>query len=366
MPLIPSNPNFMKNLILSTILLLFSIIANAQDPTFSQFNFNKLYLNPAFAGHNGGTSINLNNHSHLVRVPGDYRASSASIDFQSPCNNLGIGFLAMNEREGVIPLSRSSFGVSAAYIFDNLIADKRGANNEVGLNFSLGFSLRYVNVDIDTDGAIFSSQLDHINGIISTTPNTQIMLTSKDYLDSDIGGVMVANFRNRHNLTTGVSISHLAMTNPDESLQNRGVRRPAKYTVYSGYYMPFKIANARFALSPHALFNKQNQLESLTIGTYLMGNVTSEGATGVYAGFFYQNTWFPSFQDANSLIINVGVNDIQPINSKAVFAFGYSMDIPNRGLNIGTSHEISIRVNFPDFYLMCPSGSGRVYECYSF
>jgi type IX secretion system PorP/SprF family membrane protein len=356
----------MKKIILLVLLCSFVKLLSAQDPTFSQFNFNKLYLNPAFAGHNGGTSINFNNHSHLVRVPGDYRATSASIDFQSPCNNFGLGFMGMNEKEGVIPLSSSSFGVSAAYIFDNLIKDKQGANNEVGLNFSLGFALRYVNVNIDTDGAIFSSQLDHINGIISNTPNTQIMLTSKDYLDSDIGGVGVANFRNGDNLTVGVSLSHLAMTNPDESLQNRGVRRPAKYTVYGGYYKPFKIAKARFALSPHVLFNKQNQLESLTIGTYLSGNVTSEGSTGVYLGFFYQNTWYPSFQDANSFIINIGVNDIQPIGSKAVFSFGYSTDIPNRGLNLGTSHEISIRINFPDFSIMCPSGSGRIYVCPSF
>lgn len=338
----------------------------AQDPIFSQFNFNKLYLNPAFAGHNGGLSISLNNHNHLLRVPGDYRTVSGSMDFQMPCNNIGLGIIAMNEKEGVIPLRRNSFGIVGSYIFDDLIKDKITKYDSRDINFSIGLALRYVNLSVDTDGAIYSSQLDHIHGIINTVPNTDIMLENKDYLDSDIGFVAVYNKDEGENYTLSFSVSHLRATNPDESLQNRGVRRPAKYTTYVGTYFPFKIAKQRFALSPHALFNKQGAFENLTIGTYLMGNVTTKGSSGVYFGGFYQNTWYPSFTDANSFIINVGINGIQPPGSPAVFAVGYSADIPNRGLNLGTSHEISIRIQFPNARPFCPSSAKDLFNCNKF
>ncbi|MFK7947118.1 MAG: PorP/SprF family type IX secretion system membrane protein [Saprospiraceae bacterium] len=361
----------MKTLLPFLFLLLLAKTITAQDPTFSQFNFNKLYLNPAFAGHNGGTSFNFNNHHHLVRVPGEYRVTSASMDTQSPCNNLGFGLMFMNEQEGVVPIQRNTFALSGAYIFDKVFKEYfKGLkfDNDKELAFSVGLALKYVQVAVNTDNAIFSSQLDNIRGIVGTAPITNAMLGNTDYVDSDIGFVGVYNQTGflLSNITFSFSINHLRATNPDESLQDLGVLRPTKYTSYAAFDFPFHIGKAHFNLSPHFLFNKQGTLENFIWGTYLMGNVTKQSSTGVYGGFFYENTWYPSLQDANSFIINVGINGIEFNNSPTTYSIGYSLDIPNRGLNLGTSHEVSIRVNLPGAAIFCPTGAQNLLNCNKF
>ena len=54
-------------------------------------------------------------------------------------------------------------------------------------NLFLGLTLKYASVGLDNmDNAIFSSQLDHVQGIIATSPLTTIPLNRKNYLDSDL------------------------------------------------------------------------------------------------------------------------------------------------------------------------------------
>ena len=55
---------------------------NAQDPKFSQFYANPIYLNPAFAGTNVCGRLHLNIRDQWPAIQGAYAAYSASYDQQ--------------------------------------------------------------------------------------------------------------------------------------------------------------------------------------------------------------------------------------------------------------------------------------------
>lgn len=352
----------------TTFLILFLFIStniNAQDPIFSQFNFNKLYLNPAFAGHNGGLSISMNNHNHLVDVPGDFRTYSVSADLQVPCNRLGIGIIGLNHLEGEVPLLTNSFGAMGSYI--RQINESNTRNTHA---ISLGGAFRYVQTRLDMSRAIFSSQLDHVDGVLNQAPNTTIANEMIDYLDFDFGAVYVLNKYNNSNHTISLSTSHWGdFTNPDESLQNRSVRRPFKLTAYYAWYKPYNLSRYKVGVSPHFLFERQNKLNHFLLGAYLFGNVYDKKfvGNGFYTGIFYQNTPYPNFQDANTFIMTIGLGGINiPNTNEGRLGFGYSIDIPNRGLKLGTSHEFSVRFHFQNANPFCPSSSQNLLNCNKF
>lgn len=352
----------MKTITITLFFTLILIQLSGQDPLFSQFNFNKLYLNPAFAGYNGGLFISGNNHNHLVDVPGEFRTISASADIQIPCNGLGIGIIGMNHKEGQVPLLTNSFGVMGSYI--NRINETNALNSH---HISVGLSLRYVQTRLDMSGAVFSSQLDNVNGLVSSSPNTVIAQEQVDYLDNDFGVVYNFSKYNRETHIISLSASHIGfLTNPDESIQNRSVRRPFKTSFYYSLYKPYRVNKYLFGYSPQFLFENQNRLNHFTLGSYFFGNVdnkTIEG-DGLYIGFFYRNSPYPNFRDANSLLMTIGLGGLNLSNNNGgKVSFGYSLDIPNRGLKLGTSHEFSIRFHFEKYSPFCPSSNSRFRIC---
>ncbi|MGB0862558.1 MAG: hypothetical protein ACPGXZ_06545, partial [Saprospiraceae bacterium] len=53
-------------------------------------------------------------------------------------------------------------------------------------------------------------------------------------------------------------------------------------------------------------------------------------------------------------------------NNGGKVSFAYSLDIPNRGLNLGTSHEFSVRFHFEKYTPFCKGSSKRLMDCNNF
>jgi hypothetical protein len=69
-------------LIISSVFVCLGI--NAQDPHFSQFYSNPLYLATSFAGSSLGSRVVLNYRDQWPSVPGTYITSSFSFDHYFP------------------------------------------------------------------------------------------------------------------------------------------------------------------------------------------------------------------------------------------------------------------------------------------
>jgi len=93
-----------------------------QDPHFSQFYANHLYLNPAFAGTNNCSRFSLNFRDQWPAIKGDFKTFSGSYDQYIQAIRSGIGVLFSGDIAGGGLLS--SYNASAIYNFRARVSSK--------------------------------------------------------------------------------------------------------------------------------------------------------------------------------------------------------------------------------------------------
>jgi type IX secretion system PorP/SprF family membrane protein len=103
------------------LFTIFSVIVYSccfgQDPTFSQFFSNRLYLNPAFAGASQCPKLTLNYRNQWPGIDNSFVTYAASYDQNIDEINGGIGVQLMSDRAGEGVLNTTSAAFMYAYQF---------------------------------------------------------------------------------------------------------------------------------------------------------------------------------------------------------------------------------------------------------
>ena len=71
------------------------------DPMFTQYMFNEMYINPAYAGSRESISATLLYRNQWVGVEGAPKTQTFSIHAPVKMKKIGVGIIARNERIGV-------------------------------------------------------------------------------------------------------------------------------------------------------------------------------------------------------------------------------------------------------------------------
>jgi type IX secretion system PorP/SprF family membrane protein len=102
------------------ILLLFVVICSyagqaQQDPQFTHYMYNTIYVNPAYAGSRDALTVGLINRNQWIGLDG--APNSQTLYAHTPLRNeaLNLGFSLVNDKIG--PIQQSSFNVDFAYRF---------------------------------------------------------------------------------------------------------------------------------------------------------------------------------------------------------------------------------------------------------
>src|SRR3974390_955108 len=103
----------MNKLLLSFILLLpffyFEETVLAQDPHFTQFYANPIYLNPAFAGSHRCPRVVFNYRNQWPNITGTFVTTSFSYDMRVEALSGGLGFHFLNDRAGIGTINTTRF-----------------------------------------------------------------------------------------------------------------------------------------------------------------------------------------------------------------------------------------------------------------
>jgi type IX secretion system PorP/SprF family membrane protein len=130
-----------------------------QTVQFSQYMFNGLVVNPAYAGYKEDWTLNLSSRLQWAGIDGAPRTNTISVDgVLNPDNkNMALGFLATNDRLG--PENNTSFYANYAY--------RLRLDDEDTKRLSFGFGAGLVQYRIDaskfnandpTDGSIIGNE----------------------------------------------------------------------------------------------------------------------------------------------------------------------------------------------------------------
>jgi len=134
----------MKQLFISLLLLTASTLFAQQDPMFSQYMFNKLAVNPGYAGSREILTADLLYRNQWVNIEGAPKTISASL--HSPLNNphLALGAHIYNDRLGAMsntsamatfayrilfPKGKLSFGIQAGVKSNGIVWNEINAQN---------------------------------------------------------------------------------------------------------------------------------------------------------------------------------------------------------------------------------------------
>ena len=289
--------------------------AKGQDPQFSQFYSNPLYLNPALAGTSLQSRLVSNYRNQWPKSGNTYVTYNLTYDKFVKSINGGVGINLYYDRElnGVVNSINSSFFYSY-----HVKANDR-------LFFTGALQLGFIYKEFNTSGLIFPGMIDPENGNITGIYPLPAEDGQKIFPDVSFG---LAG--QQDNIYFGFALHHL--TEPNQSIieGDQVGKLPMKMTVHVGaksreYHR--KLYSKAFTLSPNLIYQQQGSYKQINAGLYYNQDWLTIGA-------WYRNNLSVR---PDALIGMVGF-------STSAFQLGYSFDYSLSDISAYSygSHEVSL------------------------
>jgi type IX secretion system PorP/SprF family membrane protein len=307
-------------------LLLLSFIISTdsfgQDPTFSQFYANALYLSPSFAGATSQYRFGLNYRDQWPAVPGVFHTYSISFDKALTNFNSGIGVLATYDVAGSGNLSTTNIGLLYSYDFN--------INKDWHVRPGVNFKFYYLGLDIAK--LVFNSQITGSGTSPAITPPPFDNVADVDFATS----ALVYNERT----WAGITFDHLLK--PKTSFYGDEATVPVKINFYGGTQI-LKQTRLRQKfqdiLSVAINFQKQGKFYQSDLGLYYYKDP-------LIFGVWYRGIPFATSQAGDAIIGLVGIK-----TSQLHIGYSYDFTISNLIGSTGGAHEISLVYEFNNLSL---------------
>jgi len=312
-----------KRIIYLLVLSLITFVDSlGQDPTFSQFYANALYLSPSFAGATNEYRFALNYRNQWPAVPGVFNTYSISFDKALTNFNSGIGVLATYDVAGSGNLSTTNIGLIYSYDFN--------INKEWHIRPGVNFKFYYLGLDIGK--LVFNSQITGSGTTPSVTPPPFDNVADVDFATS----ALVYNDRT----WAGLTLDHLLK--PKTSFYGDESTVPMKLNIYGGAQILKKTrlrVKMQEVLSVAMNFQKQGKFYQTDVGLYYYKNP-------LIFGIWYRGIPLVTSQAGDAIIGLIGIKTEQ-------LHIGYSYDftISNLISSTGGAHEISLVYEFNNLSL---------------
>jgi type IX secretion system PorP/SprF family membrane protein len=311
----------MKKLLFGVFAFILSLNSFGQDPEFTQFYANPIYLNPAMAGTHGCPRLNLNYRNQWPSITGAFVTNSISYDQFVNVLQGGIAVMVTNDMAGKNTLNWSTINVAYSY------------HLQVSRKFTMLFGAQagWNQKFLDWNKLTFGDQIDPRRGFIYQTgdlPRGRLLESgwgTKGFFDLSAGFVGYSK-----NFYFGFAAKHL--NTPEESMilnPDGQSNLPMRFTGHMGANIEFG-QNSQYAnvtsLSPNIIYTYQDGFMQLNFGTYITYGAFTAGA------------WWRA---RDAFILSIGVD-------AGSFRVGYSYDITISPLTnaSGGSHELSMGFNF--------------------
>ena len=316
----------MRILKILTLLAVFSYSSDclAQDPEFTQFHANPIYLNPAMAGTHGCPRLNFNHRNQWPSLSGAFITNTVSYDQYIEGISGGIAISLMNDMAGKNTLNWNS--VNFAYSYHLAVTRK--------FSLLMGAQAGWNQKFLDWSKLSFGDQIDPHSGFIYQTgdlPRGRLNGNwgTRGFFDASAG---IVGFSEKFYF--GFAAKHL--NTPDQTLilSNPGPgedrdRLPMRFTGHMGAKIPLgggSKYSTQTSLSPNVIYTYQDEFMQLNIGML------------VKYGAFTAGAWW---REGDAFIILVGID-------AGTYKFGYSYDVTTSKLTnaSGGSHELSLTYDF--------------------
>lgn len=205
------------------LLTLISLKGWSQDPQFSQFYANPLYLNPALAGGALAPRATINYRNQWPSLSANFVTTTFGADVFLPNYNSGLGVLVTMDSQGLGNLKSTEAALQYSY--------QVGINEVTSLR--LGIQGGFASRTLDYFGLTFGDQYD--NGGLTGQPSSDPFAKGGPnvmYADFSAGAMLYSDW-----YWAGVSAHHL--NRPNQAFSNTEARLPVKASLQAGLRIPF-------------------------------------------------------------------------------------------------------------------------------
>lgn len=291
-----------KSLFLAVLLVSSLGVFAQQDPYYTQYMFNRLSLNPAYAGSQEGMEATLLHHQQWVGYPENAGPSTQVLGINAPFGRHGLGVNFVNDKLGF----EKSVNLMLSYNFKfNL-----GTGHTLAVGPGVGFLQKSIDGSKLTPEQAFDLKIPTSN-VSSIKPDFSL-------------GAYYQN-ENLNKLYVGVSALHLS----EEDFNYEGTQGMIAYTGARHYYlmagMSFDLG-ANLALRPNLLLKNDGATTQFDINADLLVNERFRG------GFSYRS------DDAMSVLLGAYI--------VPAFHVGYSYDFTLTDIRTVSSGTHEIVLNY--------------------
>lgn len=351
-------------------------VGSAQDPAFSQYKYNKLYYNAAYAGYNEEHHLALAYRNLWPNVPGmpvagplaNYQVSADFfMRYGQPARAKmaftgALGGFCNQNFEGAASLMTSAFGITYAQHFP--IIQRVGELPQLFLSVGLK---GYVNqVRINWDKLVYSDQLDVNYGITSSSAASRTGIGQKWGGDMDLGVLLSNYWKGEDNWYNefGFATAHLIESSVALSGKQLMVKTPLKLT--GSYRTKIALVRKQLFTGITLLYEQQGKFSEFNSGLdFYIRMSKSRSGTPLVLSIAHRISLLQlndKRQNTKAFIAGFGIEGKLKSLQNATYYIGFAADIPYSGLSVKSlgAYEISLGLNFTK-----RSSQNRT-DCFSF
>lgn len=299
--------------------------AKGQDPQFSQFYSNYLYLAPSFSGLTEMNRMAFNYRNQWPEIKKGYQTFSASFDKYLEKFHSGVGVLLLQDVAGTGNLRTTNIGIQYSFDFKATPA----------LHLRPGLHFNYTQRKIDFDRLLWNDQIS-ATGNASTTAEPVAMEKSAD-IDFSFS---VMGYTDRFWFGTGVD--HLLRPTQSFYFYDDETGNPARVPVKYSFFGGVKFIKNEHLLRPIPtsiqiafLYRQQDKFRQLDAGVYWYRSPLVLGCW--YRGIpFYKEVFN---RDAFTLLAGFKAGHVS-------IGYSYDFSISKLITSTGGSHEVSVSYTF--------------------
>lgn len=296
----------------------------AQEPQFSQFYANTLFLNPAFAGNTEVGRFGMSYRNQWPSIPGGFVSYTAAYDHNWYNANSGLGIMLAHDKAGSGGLRYTSVNGIYAY----------AARLTRTITLRSGVRVAGVFRGFDRSKLVFADQIARDGAPVTLESDLQENIR---YLDFS-GGMVLAH---REHFWIGTAFDHL--NRPNQGFASTEARLPMKFSLHGG--VNFRLTQDQkdrpgAKLTFATQYKAQQDWDQLDIGGYWYNSPITLGLW--YRGLPGFKSYRAGLPNNDALIVLTGYR----VNN---FRFGYSYDLTISKLvgRTGGAHEISLGYELP-------------------
>lgn len=319
-----------KKICVLAIIIHFCADIYAQDPSFSQFAFNKLYFNPAFSGDNSCFVAGLTGRSLWQNVPSGFYTSKISADYKFYLSDqsCGLGIIGISDVEGEGFLKTASIGVPFAI----------GSPNNKKFSVRFGMQPAVLQNSIDWTQLKFSNQYDPVNGLVRSNGLEDQDGTNKYSLDLSAG--ILGEYRNitRRYWSVRMGASAYHLNRPDISYYKTN-RLPVKMVYHIDATISTNAKN-KLSINPALVAEQQGDMQTIMAGTNVFFMPFSS-PQNLFVGL-----WYRRWRNSDAVTIDFGTRIISDNMWKILLYYNYDITGSTMVSTSGGSHEAGILYEF--------------------